>query len=59
MSTVAAGHSIDHAIYGYEALIGLGCGLILSSMTMMVNLITTTGDNGKSDKAAFSMRIGS
>jgi hypothetical protein len=46
MSTVAAGHSIDHAIYGYEAIIGLGCGLMFSSVTMMVNLVSTVQDNG-------------
>jgi hypothetical protein len=51
MSTIAAGHNIDHAIYGYEAIIGLGCGLMFSSVTMMVNLVSTVQDNGKSTRA--------
>jgi hypothetical protein len=51
MSTISGGHSIDHAIYGYEAIIGLGCGLMISSVTMMVNLASTVQDNGESIRA--------
>jgi hypothetical protein len=46
LSTISGGNSIDKAVYGYEFILGLGCGLILSSMTMMVNLVTTLEDNG-------------
>jgi hypothetical protein len=47
LSTIKGGHSIDKAVYGYEFILGLGCGLILSSLTMMVNLVTSLDDNGK------------
>jgi hypothetical protein len=56
MSTISAGHSIDHAIYGYETIIGLGCGLMFSSVTMMVNLVSSVQDNGKSDKTHFQWK---
>jgi hypothetical protein len=46
LSSIKGGTNIDKAVYGYEFIFGLGCGLILSSMTMMVNLVSSTEDNG-------------
>jgi hypothetical protein len=47
MSTISSTTTMNNAMLGYEVIIGLGCGLMFSSITLMVNLVTTSRDNGK------------
>jgi hypothetical protein len=47
LSTISDSHDIEKAIYGYEVILGFGTGLTFSSMTLMVNVVSSKEDNGK------------
>ena len=51
LSTIEGGDTFDKAIFYYEVVLGFGCGLVLSSVTMMVNLVVTPENNGISPLA--------